>query len=82
MLNGSHNALATLDQLGDGPGGVDVKAAEGAARGLLVALGADLGSEHLRETPRRVAKACAGLLSPRPFNATTFPNGVRSTTSK
>ncbi len=53
---------------------VDLLGAELAARDLLVALGADLDSEHLRETPRRVAKAYAELLSPRPFNATTFPN--------
>ena len=33
-----------------------------------------MDSDHLRETPRRVAKAYAELLSPRPFNATTFPN--------
>ena len=31
-------------------------------------------SEHLRETPRRVATAYAELLTPVPFNATTFPN--------
>jgi GTP cyclohydrolase IA len=53
---------------------VDLLGAELAARDLLVALGADLDSEHLRETPRRVAKAYAELLSPRPFDATTFPN--------
>ena len=54
--------------------GVELLGAELAARDLLVALGADLDSEHLRETPQRVAKAYAELLSPRPFNATTFPN--------
>jgi GTP cyclohydrolase IA len=54
--------------------GVDLLGAELAARDLLVALGADVASEHLRETPRRVAKAYAELLTPRPFNATTFPN--------
>ncbi|MGH2986179.1 MAG: GTP cyclohydrolase I, partial [Solirubrobacterales bacterium] len=55
-------------------GGVDLGGAERAARDLLLALGADLESDHLRETPRRVAKAYAELLTPRPFNATTFPN--------
>ena len=40
----------------------------------MTALGADLDSEHLRETPRRVAQAYAELLTPAPFNATTFPN--------
>jgi GTP cyclohydrolase I len=53
---------------------IDLPAAERAAADLLTALGADVGSEHLRETPRRVAKAYAELLSPVPFNATTFPN--------
>lgn len=53
---------------------VDLGAAEAAAADLLSALGADPDSEHLRETPRRVAKAYAELLSPIPFNATTFPN--------
>jgi GTP cyclohydrolase I len=49
-------------------------AVEQAARDLLVALGADLGHEGLRETPRRMADAYAELLTPRPFNLTTFPN--------
>lgn len=53
---------------------VDLAAAERAAADLLAALGVDLGGEHVRETPRRVAKAYAELLSPTPFNATTFPN--------
>ncbi|MGH2957116.1 MAG: GTP cyclohydrolase I FolE [Solirubrobacterales bacterium] len=54
--------------------GVDLGAAEEAARGLLRALGKEPDSEHLRETPRRVAQAYAELLSPVPFEATTFPN--------
>ena len=41
---------------------------------LLVALGHDPGSEHLVETPRRVARSYAELLTPRNFNLTTFPN--------
>jgi GTP cyclohydrolase IA len=53
---------------------VDLAAAEGAARDLLAALGADLDSPGLRETPRRVAAAYAELLTPEPFNLTTFPN--------
>jgi GTP cyclohydrolase IA len=53
---------------------VDLEAAEQAAADLLRALGADLHSEHLRETPRRVAAAYGELLTPRPFSATTFPN--------
>jgi GTP cyclohydrolase I len=54
--------------------GLDSGAIEGAARELLRALGADLSDESLRDTPRRMASAYAELLSPRPFNATTFPN--------
>jgi GTP cyclohydrolase I len=53
---------------------VDLPAAEAAAADLLRALGAEVDSEHLRETPRRVAQAYAELLTPTPFNATTFPN--------
>jgi len=53
---------------------IDAARAEGAARELLLALGADLTDESLRETPRRMAEAYAELLTPRPFNATTFPN--------
>ncbi len=53
---------------------VDLAAAERAARELLVALGADLNAAGLRETPRRVAAAYAELLTPEPFNLTTFPN--------
>jgi GTP cyclohydrolase I len=55
-------------------GGVDVQAAERAASELLLALGADLELEGLRETPRRVAAAYAELLTPEPFDLTTFPN--------
>ncbi len=73
MINGSRNGSAPALQIVERDG-VNLDAAEDAARDLLVALGADLESDHLRETPRRVAKAYAELLTPRPFNATTFPN--------
>jgi GTP cyclohydrolase I len=53
---------------------VDIPAAEMAVRDLLKALGQDAGSEHLRDTPRRVAAAYAELLTPEPFLLTTFPN--------
>ena len=53
---------------------VDVDAAESAVRDLLVALGQDPESEHLRETPRRVALAYEEFLTPEPFVPTTFPN--------
>ena len=61
-------------ELVEGNDGVDVAAAERAARDLLLALGADLSSDHVRETPRRVARAYAELLTPRQFNPTTFAN--------
>src|SRR5919206_4014100 len=53
---------------------IDLPAAEAAARALLEALGADLTDESLRETPRRVAASLAEMLTPHPFEATTFPN--------
>ena len=54
--------------------GVDRERAERAVAELLDALGADVGTEALRETPRRVAATFAQLLRPEPFRATTFPN--------
>jgi GTP cyclohydrolase I len=53
---------------------VDLAAATRAARDLLVALGIDVDSESLRETPRRMARAYAELFSPPEFDLTTFPN--------
>jgi GTP cyclohydrolase IA len=47
---------------------------ERAAHDLLLALGADVGADGLRETPRRMAETYAELLRPVPFNLTTFPN--------
>ncbi|MCZ4492020.1 MAG: folE [Conexibacter sp.] len=52
----------------------DVARATAAAGELLLALGADLDDESLRETPRRMAAALAELLTPLSFEATTFPN--------
>jgi GTP cyclohydrolase I len=53
---------------------VDLERAADAARELLVALGEDPQRDGLRDTPRRVARAYAELLTPQPFNPTTFPN--------
>jgi GTP cyclohydrolase IA len=53
---------------------IDRAAAERAAADLLVALGADLGEEGVRETPRRMVAAYAELLTREPFRATSFPN--------
>jgi GTP cyclohydrolase IA len=60
-----------------GRDGVDLAAAERAVTDLLVALGRDPRDEHLADTPRRVARAFAELLSPREFSLTTFPNEER-----
>jgi GTP cyclohydrolase IA len=53
---------------------VDVPAAQRAAHDLLDALGIDLSDESVRDTPRRIARMYDELLTPRPFNPTTFPN--------
>ena len=53
---------------------IDTHAAQQAAENLLRALGADLTNEGVRDTPRRMVAAYAELLTPQPFNATTFPN--------
>ena len=53
---------------------IDQPAAERAAADLLTALGADLDDDGLRETPRRIAAAYTELLTPQPFEPTTFPN--------
>ena len=66
--------LVTLRETDAAAGSIDAVAAERAAADLLVALGADLTEEGLRETPRRIATAYAELLTPKPFRPTTFPN--------
>jgi GTP cyclohydrolase I len=53
---------------------IDHPAVQNAARELLRALGADVETEALKETPRRMADAYAELLTPQPFRATTFAN--------
>jgi GTP cyclohydrolase IA len=53
---------------------VDRAAVVRATRDLLIALGADLDSDGLRETPRRMAAAYLELLTPEPFSMTTFSN--------
>ena len=56
------------------PPGIDVaKAAAGVAL-FLEGLGVDTSVEGLVETPQRVARAYAEMLTPEPFEATTFPN--------
>lgn len=59
------------------PPAIDRERARAAVADLLVALGQDLDSPHLAETPRRAADALIELLTPEPFRATTFPNDER-----
>lgn len=54
---------------------IDLARAERAVVDLLDALGVDRGSEVIATTPARVCRAYAELLTPMPFEATTFPNG-------
>ena len=53
---------------------LDLAAAEQAAQDLLRAIGADVDSMDLLETPRRVAASFAELVTPAEFSATLFPN--------
>jgi GTP cyclohydrolase IA len=55
-------------------GPIDVAAAHRAVIDLLRALGQDVESDHLADTPRRVVEAYAELVTPEPFSLTTFPN--------
>jgi GTP cyclohydrolase IA len=59
---------------GDARRAIDYNAAEGAVLDLLTALGEDVTRPGLRDTPRRIAAAYAQLLTPEPFEPTTFPN--------
>lgn len=52
----------------------DHGAAVTAATALLGALGLDLTSEHLAETPRRMVDALVEMTSGPPFELTSFPN--------
>jgi GTP cyclohydrolase I len=53
---------------------IDVPGVEAATRALLTALGQAPDAVGTQDTPRRVAKAWAEMLSPEPFAATTFEN--------
>ncbi|GAA5145183.1 GTP cyclohydrolase I FolE [Microbacterium pseudoresistens] len=52
----------------------DLARAELAAGDFLAALGMSLDAPHLAETPGRMARAWAEMLTPREFALTTFPN--------
>src|SRR5919107_5679777 len=66
-------AVRPLRVVAEGPE-VDLEAARAGAAQFLRALGMDLDRESTRDTPRRMAEAYAELLTPRPFDLTTFPN--------
>jgi GTP cyclohydrolase I len=53
---------------------VDLVRAERAVAEFLDSMGADLSDASLAATPHRVARAFAELLTPQPFEVTTFPN--------
>jgi GTP cyclohydrolase I len=53
---------------------IDRERAAAAVADLLEALGRDIRSPHLADTPRRVADAFAEMLTPRPFAPTSFVN--------
>ena len=59
------------------PAAVDLPAAERAAAAFLRALGVPLSSETMAASPGRMARAWSEMLSPRPFDLTTFPNDER-----
>lgn len=55
-------------------GAANLGKAEAAVADLLKALGRDITSDHLADTPRRVAASLMEMLTPREFTMTTFPN--------
>jgi GTP cyclohydrolase I len=54
--------------------GLDLAAAERAAAAFLAALGVPTDSDATAETPARMARAYAEMLTPRSFDLTTFAN--------
>ena len=57
-----------------GPPTIDRDAAQSAVRQMLSALGQDVNDPEIDETPRRVVAAFEELLTPEPFQLTTFAN--------
>jgi GTP cyclohydrolase IA len=70
-LRTSRTPLRVVPDTGRVP---DLRAAETAAAAFLSALGVPLTSESMAASPGRMARAWAEMLSPRPFELTTFPN--------
>ncbi|MGH9045898.1 MAG: GTP cyclohydrolase I FolE [Acidimicrobiales bacterium] len=77
---GGHRPFTAVPNLGPANlhgrhgGSVDLVRAAGAVVDLLDALGVTRSSEGMADTPARVAHAYAELLTPEPFEVTTFPN--------
>lgn len=69
-LNGHRAGLSVVK---DGRG-IDRGKAERAMSDLFDAMGVDLTAPDVRDTPRRVAALYEEFLTPKHFNATTFPN--------
>jgi GTP cyclohydrolase I len=67
-------ATAAAAPGGEAHADVDLAAAATAVSDLLDALGVDRDGEGRADTPDRVARSYAELLSPEPFEPTTFPN--------
>ncbi|MGH9083612.1 MAG: GTP cyclohydrolase I FolE [Acidimicrobiales bacterium] len=63
-----------LGAVAGGGGAIDLVRATRAVGDLLDALGVRRQDGGLADTPARVARAYAELLTPEPFKATTFPN--------
>lgn len=75
--NQSIAALHAVDDdlvLGDRSQDERMLLAQSAVADLLKALGRDITSGHLADTPRRVAASMIEMLTPREFTMTTFPN--------
>jgi GTP cyclohydrolase IA len=70
----ARDAAATMPGRVVDPSKFDLAAAERAALDLLKAIGADVDSPGLLETPRRVAASFAELVTPAEIGATVFPN--------
>lgn len=68
-ISSEHPHLAIVESTGFAPDRAQAAVAE-----LLTALGKDVTSPHLADTPRRVAASLMEMLTPRDFSMTTFPN--------
>ena len=64
----------TAERIGQHRPQLDPAAAERAATDFLTALGVDVRTPDLAQTPARMARAYAELLTPRDFAVTTFAN--------